>query len=74
MVNREELIGSTAYLTLYTRRRVNWCRHNRVRNYVLEVAGYTELASRPLREINEESYLFRIEWLLYETYFFRKIS
>ena len=76
MVNSEEPIGNTEYLTLYTRRRirVNRCRHNRVRNYVLEVAGYTELASRLLRDINEEKYLFLIERLLYESYFFREMS
>ena len=33
MVNSEELIGSTEYLTLYTRRRINRCRYNRVRTY-----------------------------------------
>jgi len=52
MVNSKELIGSTEYLTLYTRRRLNRCRSNRVRIYVLEVAGQTKLASRPLRDIN----------------------
>jgi hypothetical protein len=31
MVNIEELIGATEYLTLYTRCRLNRCRYNRVR-------------------------------------------
>jgi len=31
MVNNEELIGSTGYLTLWTRCRVTRCRYNRVR-------------------------------------------
>jgi hypothetical protein len=36
MVNSEELIGTTEYLTLYTRRRINRCRYNRVRLYNLQ--------------------------------------
>jgi hypothetical protein len=28
MVNSEELIGTTEYLTLYMRRRINRCRYN----------------------------------------------
>jgi hypothetical protein len=35
MVNSDELIGSTEYLTLYTRCRINRCRYNRVRLYVV---------------------------------------
>jgi len=31
MVNSEELIGTTEYLTLYTRCRINRCRYNGVR-------------------------------------------
>ena len=34
MVNSEELIGTTEYLTLYTRRRITRCRYNRVRLYL----------------------------------------
>jgi hypothetical protein len=34
MVNIEELIGTTEYLTLYTRCRINRCRYNRVRHYL----------------------------------------
>ena len=34
MVNTEELIDTTEYLTLYTRYRINWCRYNRVRLYL----------------------------------------
>jgi hypothetical protein len=33
MVNSEELIGSTEYLTLQARCRINRCRYNRVRLY-----------------------------------------
>ena len=33
MVNREELIGTTEYLTLYESCRINRCRYNRVRLY-----------------------------------------
>jgi hypothetical protein len=33
MVNSEELIGNTEYLTLYTRCRINLRRYNRVRLY-----------------------------------------
>jgi hypothetical protein len=33
MVNSEELIGTTEYLTLYARCRVNRCRYNRVQLY-----------------------------------------
>jgi hypothetical protein len=33
MVNNEELIGTTEYLTLWTRCRINQCRYNRVRLY-----------------------------------------
>jgi hypothetical protein len=29
MVNSEELIGKTKYLTLYTKCRINLCRYNR---------------------------------------------
>jgi hypothetical protein len=35
MVNSEELIGTTEYLTLYTRCRINRCRHNRAALYVV---------------------------------------
>jgi len=35
MVNNEELIGTTVYLTLYTGCRINRCRYNRVRLYVV---------------------------------------
>jgi hypothetical protein len=35
MVNSEELVGITEYLTLYTRCRVNQYRYNRVRLYFL---------------------------------------
>jgi hypothetical protein len=31
MVNNEELIGTTKYMTVYTRCRINRCRYNRVR-------------------------------------------
>jgi hypothetical protein len=34
VLNNEELIGTTEYLTLYTRCRVNRCRCNRIRLYV----------------------------------------
>jgi hypothetical protein len=37
MVNSDELIGTTEYLTLCTRRRVSRCRCNRVRLYVKNV-------------------------------------
>ena len=33
MVNREELVGTTEYLTLYASCRINRCRYNRVRLY-----------------------------------------
>jgi hypothetical protein len=33
MVNSDELISTTEYLTLYTRCRINRCRYNRVRLY-----------------------------------------
>jgi hypothetical protein len=33
MVNSEELIGTTEYLTLQRRCRINGCRYNRVRLY-----------------------------------------
>jgi DUF1365 family protein len=33
MVNSGELIGTTKYLTLWTRSRLNGCRYNRVRLY-----------------------------------------
>jgi hypothetical protein len=33
MVNSVELIGTTEYLTIYTRCRINRCRYNRVRMY-----------------------------------------
>jgi len=36
MVNSEELIGTTEYLTLYTGCRTNRCRYNRVRSYLCE--------------------------------------
>jgi hypothetical protein len=35
MVNSEELIGTTEHGTLYTRCRLNRCRYNRVRVYVV---------------------------------------
>jgi hypothetical protein len=35
MVNSEELLGTTEYLTLYTRFRINRCRYSRVRLYFL---------------------------------------
>jgi hypothetical protein len=34
MVNSEKLIVTTTYVTLYTRRRLNRCRYNRVRLYL----------------------------------------
>jgi hypothetical protein len=34
MVDSEELIGTTEYLTLCTRCRLNRCRYNRVRLYI----------------------------------------
>jgi len=34
MVNSEELIGNTEYLTLCTRCRINLCHYNRVRLYM----------------------------------------
>jgi hypothetical protein len=34
MVKSEELVDTTEYLTLYTRRRRNRCRYNRVRVYL----------------------------------------
>jgi hypothetical protein len=34
MVNSEELIGTTEYMTLYTKYRINRCRYNRVRLYI----------------------------------------
>ena len=37
MVNSEELIGTTEYLTLYMGRGINRCRYNRVRLYLLGV-------------------------------------
>jgi hypothetical protein len=37
MVNSEELIGNTGYLTLYTRCRINRCRYNRARLYIFAV-------------------------------------
>jgi len=36
MVNSDELIDTTKYLTLYTRCRRNHCRYNRVRLYVFK--------------------------------------
>ena len=35
MVNSEELIGTTEYPTLCTRFRINRCRYNRVRLYIV---------------------------------------
>ena len=40
MVNSEELIGTTEYLTLQTRRRTNRCRYNRVRLYINPSRSY----------------------------------
>jgi hypothetical protein len=37
MVNSEELIGTTEYLTLYTGFRLNRCHYNRVRLYLVKV-------------------------------------
>jgi hypothetical protein len=37
MVNSEELIGATEYLTLYARCAINRCRYNRVRPYLVKV-------------------------------------
>jgi hypothetical protein len=34
MVNGEELIGTTEYLTLLTRYRINHCRYKQVRLYI----------------------------------------
>jgi hypothetical protein len=34
MVNSEELIGTTEYVTLYARCRINQCRYNRLRRYI----------------------------------------
>jgi hypothetical protein len=35
MVNSEELIGTTEHVTLYARCRLNRCRYNRIRLYLL---------------------------------------
>ena len=37
MVNSEELIGTTGYLMLYTRCRINRCRYNRPGLYTVAV-------------------------------------
>jgi hypothetical protein len=42
MINSEELIGITEYLTLQTRCRINRCRYNRVRLYI-NITIYTPL-------------------------------
>ena len=39
MINSEELIGTTEYLTLYARLRINQCCYNRVRHYLLTPWG-----------------------------------
>jgi len=35
MVNSEELVGTTEYLTLYTKYRKNRCRYKQVRLYIV---------------------------------------
>jgi hypothetical protein len=56
-----ELIGTTGYLTLYTRCRINRCRYNRVRLYFEFGSGYnsstlrvsqTELAKQDIWELD----------------------
>jgi len=37
MVNSEELIGTTGYLLLYMRCRINRCRYNLIRLYIVAV-------------------------------------
>jgi hypothetical protein len=39
-VNSEELFGTTEYVTLYTRCRINRCRYNRVRLRCIELHTY----------------------------------
>jgi hypothetical protein len=50
MVNSRELIGTTEYLTLYTRCRINRCRYNRVRLYFTCVRRCTCLQHLQLPE------------------------
>ena len=45
MVNSEELIGATAYPTLYTKFRTNRCRYNRVRLYIVNCKPTTNLST-----------------------------
>ena len=54
MVNSEELIGTTEYATIYTRRRINQCRYNRIRFCVcvcvcVKVKSAIEQATRAKR-------------------------
>ena len=46
LVNSEELIGTTEYLTLQTRFRTNRCRYNRSRPYY--TCTYTRIADKRL--------------------------
>ena len=41
MVNSEELIGTTEYLALYTRCRINRCRYKRGRLYMVKLVHNT---------------------------------
>jgi hypothetical protein len=41
MVNREELIGTAEHVTLYARCRLNRCRYNRVRLYVIKFTPHS---------------------------------
>jgi hypothetical protein len=57
VVNSEKLIGTTEYLTLYTRCRINRCRYNRVRPVYIYIYIYCDVSREPAGFINGEGML-----------------
>ena len=53
MVNSEELIGTTEYLTLQTMCRLNRCRYNRVRLYLSSTQEDKETKKESLQLSND---------------------
>jgi hypothetical protein len=60
MVNSDELLNTTKYLTLYTWCRINRCRYNRARLYFLPVT----LHIISVIEINQPTRCINLPYLL----------
>ena len=73
MVNSDELLGTTEYLTLYTWCRINRCRYSRARLCFLPVTLQYHLSYYfILTIIDKKSYIFILRRLSIFLYYFNK--